>query len=162
MPAQKKDPGLRRRRNKTASADTLSSEKRPPAPDLPDHPSGGEWHPQAVEFWFDAWASPMSVKWHTATDRHNVVMCAMLIHEQWTADSSTARIKAMTELRLQRADLMLAPRPRFSAELTFEEADEATEKGNTRRAAKKAATKRPAKKAPADPRAHLHSVPDTA
>lgn len=158
MPQPKKDPGVRRRRNEAATKATLTHREKPTIPDLPDHPQDeAGWHSQAVEFWRDVWSSPMSGEWDPASDRHNVLLCALLVHDMWTADSAGARARAAGELRLQRQDLGLAPYPRRRLEWTIEQADEAVDKGTQRRAAKKAPAKRTRKK-PADPRSHLHAV----
>jgi hypothetical protein len=158
VPTPKKDPSVRARQNKAAGAATLSRQSKPTIPKLPDHPAGGGWHPQAQAFWRDVWASPMSPEWDPASDHHNVLMCTLLMHDLWTAESATTRAKTAGEFRLQRASLGLSPYDRRRLEWTIEQADEAQEKGATRRAAKKAPARRRGAKKPADPRAHLHSV----
>lgn len=157
MPQPKKPEGVRRRTNKAATKATLTTQTKPKVPDLPDHPSDDVWHPQAVEFWQDVWSSPMSPEWDPGSDRHNVLMCVLLVHDMWTTGSAGVRAKSASEFRLQRASLGLSPYDRRRLEWTIEQADEAVEKGTTRRAAKKTPARRGAKKA-ADPRAHLHSV----
>jgi hypothetical protein len=159
VPAQKKDPSVRQRRNKAPSAATLTKQTKPKVPALPSHPTGYPWHPQAVAFWRDVWSSPMSPEWDPSSDQHNVLMCALLVHDIWSTESAAARAKAASEFRLQRASLGLSPYDRRRLEWTIEQADEAVEKGAQRRAAKKAPARRGAKKA-ADPRAHLSAVPD--
>lgn len=161
VPGVKKDPSVRQRRNKAATAATLTRQDKPDIPELPPHPSSEwGWHAQAVEFWDDVWSSPMSSEWDPSSDRHNVLLCALLVHDMWTADSPAARRGAAAELRLQRQDLGLAPYPRRRLEWTFEQADEAKERGAKRRSARAPASggEKPGAKKKVDPRAHLHSV----
>lgn len=156
MPAQKKDPATRRRRNKASTSATLVQlPGRPTVPDLPDHPSGEGWHVQAQDWWKRVWSSPMSTEWDPDSDYPNVLLCALLVHDAWSADTATARTKAMTEFRLQRSALGLTPYDRRRLEWTIELADEATEKGNTRRARTAPAKKRAV--AAVDPRARQAS-----
>lgn len=163
MPQQKKDPSIRRRRNTASSKATLTTQAKPKIPPLPDHPSGDGWHLQATAFWQDVWASPMSPEWDPVSDPHNVLACTLLVHDMWTTESAAARAKIAGEFRLQRASLGLSPYDRRRLEWQIEVTEDAQDKGAARRTAKKVATKKTtAKKAPADPRAHLHSVPDSA
>lgn len=147
MPAQKKDPSTRARRNTAPTAAKLQVVL---AAEVPPMPSGVEWHPQAEAWWSDVWSSPMSPEWDES-DLHNVTICAMLYNDIWRAETAKDRKDAASEYRLQRKDLGLTPYDRRRLEWTIETADEAREKGEKRR------SKTPPKKptAGADPREGL-------
>lgn len=199
MPAHKKDPSARARRNKASTASTLTvvdpvdystwtlaqlraevdvrNENRAdddrlprtggkvklagalevddsPVPSLPERADG--WHAQTREWWADVWSSPMSAEWHES-DIHNVYVCAMLYDDMWRGDNATARQKAASEFRQQRASLGLTPYDRRRLEWTIETADEAKAKGQRRRTG--AVTPGGAKpKKATDPRAGLQLV----
>lgn len=134
-------------------------------PDMPKHPPkwAGEgedsyevevdWHVQTEAWWNDVWTSPMAAEWDDS-DLHNVMVVALLYDDIWTSDSPKGRKDALSEYRLQRADLGLSPYSRRRLEWTIETADEARAKGERRRAASKPA----APKAPVpgdDPRLKL-------
>lgn len=203
MPAKKKDPSTRARRNKATTAATLTPKlvvaledyatqtvpalraeidrrnaSRPedehlarsgtkavlverltadddPTPRLPDRP--GDWHSQTREWWADVWASPMSNEWHES-DIHNLFVCAMLYDDMWQGETATARQKAASEFRQQRAVLGLTPYDRRRLEWTIEGADEAKARGEQRRQSGQAPAPPQGKQPPAvDPRA-LHAT----
>lgn len=146
MPAQKKDPSVRQRRNKATSAATLNVVRR----QIPAMPEGVAWHSQAIAWWEDVWSSPMSPEWDES-DLHNVVICAMLYNDIWMAETPKDRKDAAAEYRLQRKDLGLTPYDRRRLEWTIETATEAKERGTERRSRRPAAPSEPAE----DPREGL-------
>lgn len=221
MPARKKDPSARARRNKTATratlrrvqADATNAETyasmtvaqlreaidvvnagRPAdaqipkrgtkavlvdmlvaaerqIPDMPAHPprytGEGEdsypvpvdWHVQTEAWWNDVWTSPMAAEWDQS-DVHNVVVVALLYDDIWTASTARERKEALSEYRLQRADLGLSPYSRRRLEWTIESADEAKDRGQQRRERRSGEGRplTPAAAAAADPRNVLRSV----
>lgn len=150
------DAQLPRSGGKKKLAEMLAADDSPEIPVLPDRPGG--WHEQTRTWWADVWSSPMSNEWHES-DVHNVFVCALLYDDMWSADTATARQKAASEFRQQRASLGLTPYDRRRLEWTIETADEAKAKGARRRAGAASggqqSGKRPATK---DPRAGLHAV----
>lgn len=133
MPAAKKDPSLRRRRNTAASAATLTGNLTVIRPDLPERPEG--WRPETLSWWDDLWASPMAAEYHPS-DKHALYILAALMDQFWTFPDS----KLAGEIRLQRQSFGLTPYDRRRLEWTIETADEAKDRGNQRRT-RQAATK---------------------
>lgn len=140
MPAAKKDPSVRRRRNTASTASTLhtptaaEARKRTPAlPKLIDPMTEGpvEWHAAVRAWWRDVWASPMSGQWHSS-DEHGLIVLALLMQDFHTARSASARKEAATEIRLQRQSFGLTPYDRRRLEWTIATAEDATERGARR------------------------------
>lgn len=129
MPAKKKDPSVRARRNTASTASKLTR----PAGKVPPMPDGPVWHPEAKRWWNDVWSSPMSPEWDES-DEHNVILCALLYNDIWSAETAKERKDAAGEFRLQRKDLGLTPYDRRRLEWTIESADEAKDRGRQRRA----------------------------
>lgn len=127
MPAQKKDPSVRARRNKAATAATLS-EAAVPQDRRPELPTGRNWHPLTVEWWDDLWASPMAGEYH-ASDRHALFILASLVDAFWLEPSQALA----AEIRLQRQAFGLTPYDRRRLEWTIESVDEAKDRGRQRR-----------------------------
>src|SRR4051812_36372120 len=96
MPTQKKDPSVRARRNKAATAATLTDAAVPEA-SRPQLPAGRVWHPLTVEWWDDLWASPMAGEYH-ASDRHALFILATLVDAFWLEPTQGLA----SEIRLQR------------------------------------------------------------
>lgn len=158
MPAQKKDPSVRRRTNKATTAKTITakpaaaSSQRRVVPDLPDHPSG-YWHVETVRWWREIWESPLPESWQ-AFDTTSMFTLALCFNDIWTAASPTARKEALGEYRLQRRDFFIAPYNRLQGEIVFEEADAAKERG----AARRERSAKPQPTSAADPRNVLRAV----
>jgi hypothetical protein len=129
MPAPKKHPSTRARRNKTAGARTLAAVNEAGIPAVPDWV---QWTSAAVSYWDDMWTSEMSSEW-LESDYHNVVMCTAAYNDFVTGETAKDRKDAMAELRLQRKDLGLSPMARRSLEWAVESAEQAKERGNARR-----------------------------
>lgn len=141
--------------------DALIRDVLPKVPPMPtrtrfDHATGLDvdvpWHPQVVEWWSDVWSSAMSHEWDDS-DVHNVHLLAMLLHDAWTASEAKSRKEAMTEFRLQRADLGLSPYSRRRLEWTIESAEAAKDQGSERRKRRTVQTsQQPAASGASDPR----------
>lgn len=127
MPAQKKDPSVRARRNRASTAATLSSGA--PERDCPELPTSRDWHAMTLEWWADLWASPMANEFH-GSDRHGLFILAALVDAFWTEPSK----ELAGEIRLQRQAFGLTPYDRRRLEWTIESADEAKDRGRQRRA----------------------------
>jgi len=153
MPQKKKDQSLRVRTNRASTRATLKLAKPGLIPEIPPHPHREDgWHQQTAAWWRDVWSAPMSSEWHSS-DLHNLYVCALLFDDMWRAVTPTARTKAASEFRLQRASLGLTPYDRRRLEWTIETADDAKSKGAKRRAAGHAAA--PPAAAGDDPRMAL-------
>lgn len=148
MPAKKKDSSVRARRNTASTASKLTPSSKP-VPTIPD----GLWHAEAVRWWNDVWSSPMSPEWDDS-DIHNVIICAMLYNDIWTAETAKERKDAAGEFRLQRKDLGLTPYDRRRLEWSIESAEESKDRGRQRRARSTQSVADPA----ADPRSVLRAV----
>ena len=151
MPAAKKHPSTRARRNVASTAATLSSNVRPgPVPALP---KTRDWSPLTLAWWKDLWHSPMSAEYHES-DRHQIVVLAMLMDDFFTAESRTMRKEISGEIRQHRTAFGMTPYDRRKLEWTIESAEEAKDRGKHRRQRGSAAT--PA--SVADPRNVLRAV----
>ena len=128
MPAQKKDPSVRARRNKASTAATLASDAVPEA-DRPELPPSRDWQPMTRDWWADLWASPMAAEFHES-DRHALFILAALVDQFWLEPSNALA----AEIRLQRQAFGLTPYDRRRLEWTIESADEAKDRGRQRRA----------------------------
>lgn len=143
-----KDPATRQRRNKTATAATLpadggSSVETPELPPRMIEVDGelreGEWHPMAVAFWDDVWASPMAPEF-LDSDVHGLYVVLALTDGYWrrmeTGQVSGANELAK-ELRLQRQSYGLSPidRRRLQWEVDKGEQAETNRKKRKRREA---------------------------
>jgi hypothetical protein len=115
-------------------------------------PKGRTWHAETKRWWKDVWSSPMASEW-AESDVHNVVLCAMLFDDVWTAETAKERKDAAGEYRLQRKDLGLTPYDRRRLEWTIESAAEAKDRGRARRE-----RRTPDPQAAGDPRGVLRAV----
>lgn len=129
MPAQKKDSSVRARRNKAATAASLSANSSRPEARRPELPAAHEWNPMTIEWWADLWASPMAAEFHDS-DRHGLFILAALVDAFWTMPTK----ELAAEIRLQRQAFGLTPYDRRRLEWTIESADEAKDRGRQRRA----------------------------
>ncbi|ARC55990.1 hypothetical protein AS850_02740 [Frondihabitans sp. 762G35] len=148
MPAAKKHPTTRARRNTASTASTLRPADTVQIPALPPRPvvftedgamKAGDWHEATLDWWADLWASPMAAEYHSS-DRHALFLLAVLIDDFWREPST----KLASEIRLQRVAFGLTPYDRRRLEWTIETADEAKERGQARRAAPRANRQPPA------------------
>lgn len=151
MPAAKKDPSVRQRRNVASSAATLSgTAPTGPAPDLPQT---RDWSQLTLAWWLDLWASPMSHEYHES-DRHQVLVLAMLMDDFFTAESRTMRSTISAEIRQHRTAFGMTPYDRRRLEWTIEQAEESKDRGQARRQRQGAVQPRAAD----DPRSVLRAV----
>ena len=98
-----KHPATRQRRNKVATAATLT------APEPSEHPiPEGSWPRGAVAFWDDLWSSPM-VPEYVDLDARRFRMLLKLVDDFWTAETLTQRVAAATEIRMQGQLFGLSP-----------------------------------------------------
>ena len=128
MPAQKKDPSVRARRNKASTAAKLT-ESPVAEKDRPELPAGRDWHPLTLSWWADLWASPMAGEYHES-DRHGLFILAALVDAFWAEPSQSLA----AEIRLQRQAFGLTPYDRRRLEWTIESAEESKDRGRQRRA----------------------------
>lgn len=154
MPAHKKDPSVRARRNVTSTRSVL---KRPTTkPKVPPLPKGQRWHPQVRADWAQDWSSPMALKWEDA-DKASMYMLARLSQQFWDPASTPNVCRALAgEIRQLRAQLGLTPGGRKSLEWEIEappDPQESTTQGVRSASAKKAPPKA------ADPRARFKVLP---
>lgn len=152
MPVPPKDVSARARRNKAVTRRTLSAVpagvRRPNLPRLPS----GRWHPMAVKWWDELWASPMAAEL-VRVDARVVLRLAVLENDFWSAETVTGRLAVAGEIRLAQRDFGLTPLDRRRLEWTIEAVDEARDKGRRR------VTTAPAQPAPeSDPRLALSAV----
>lgn len=152
MPARKKDPSVRARRNKTSTRATLTAPSG--AVEIPElHEREQGWHKLTRDWWEDVWSSPMAAQWDDS-DVHNVLIAAAVYDDMWTAETAKERKDAAAEYRLQRVDLGLSPYSRRRLEWTTETAEQAKDRGRQRRERTSKPTPSPAD----DPRAALRAV----
>jgi hypothetical protein len=114
-----------------------------------------EWHSQTLAEWRDIWRSPMASQWCDA-DLHGLLKLILVVDDYWWAPSPSARREALVEIRLQRSDFGLAPRPRAGLHWEIARAEEADA-----RAAKRKGSPSPPKPgggAGVDPRQRLRAV----
>lgn len=131
-PMPKRNPA---RRNKSTTRATLSLVHNVKAPELPDREEG--WQRLTLEWWADIWASPMAPEFDKS-DRHGLFMLAALVDEFWRNPSTALA----GEIRLQRQCFGLTPIDRRRLQWEIERTDEAVDRGEQRRAAKR--TSKPA------------------
>lgn len=143
-PAPKRNPA---RRNKTSTRATLTRDHDMVAPELPLREFG--WHHMTTSWWADIWASPMAPE-YDESDLHGLYVLANLIDAYWREPSPRVQAGLAAEIRLQRQCFGLTPIDRRRLQWEIERTDEAQEKGEKRRAAKRK-SETPA----GDPRANL-------
>lgn len=130
MPAAKKHPSVRARANRASSAATLAADARSAA--TPDLPGVREWSPLTMDWWRDLWASPMSSEYHDS-DRHQVLVLAILMDDFFTAESRTMRTTISAEIRQHRMAFGMTPYDRRRLEWQIEQAEDAKDRGRGRR-----------------------------
>lgn len=132
MPAAKKHPSARARVNRAATAATLSDGRKIIRPVLPgrvdEHGDEIPWHSLTTAWWDDLWASPMAAEYHSS-DRHGLYILATLVDSFWRNPDQ----KLAAEIRLQRIPFGLTPYDRRRLEWTIETAEDAKDRGTSRR-----------------------------
>lgn len=129
MPPLPKHPSVRRRRNKSTSAATLTLVHDVEAPELPDTVT---WLPATLDWWRDVWASPMAPEYDDS-DRHGLFILALLVNAFWTEPTK----ELAGEIRLQRQAFGLSPLDRRRLEWEVERGESASEKREQRRTVSK-------------------------
>lgn len=138
MPAAKKHPSTRARRNTAATAARLpAAVSRRTIPELPEAalPDPAQpWHPMVLQMWGDLWRSPMSAEYHES-DIHQLYLLMGLYQTFYTLppEKFITRKELAGEIRLQRQAFGLTPYDRRRLEWTIETAETAKERGRDRR-----------------------------
>lgn len=114
-------------------------------------PADIDWHPSTLAWWDDVWASPMAPEFDES-DRHGLVMLAVVVNDFWLEMKLSARLAAMAEIRLQSQRFGLSPMDRRRLQWEIERTDEAVSKGVERR------SRAERKGRPGDPRDTLRAV----
>jgi hypothetical protein len=109
-------------------------------PELPERTDviSGEpepWHPAAIEFWDSLWNSPMASE-YDRSDLTGLLIIADLTHDFFSGRRGMTKKEIAAEIRLQRREYGLGPMSRRSLQWTIEHAEEASAKGNRRRASR--------------------------
>lgn len=132
-----KDPALRKRRNKTATAARLTLDGPAiEAPELPQrYDEEGEpidWHPRTLQWWATVWESPMAPEFLDA-DVEGLFLLAELEDDFHRATSPRQRIELAKEIRLQRQCYGLTPIDRRRLQWEIDRGEEAEGKRAKRR-----------------------------
>ena len=124
-----RDPKLRQRQNRPATAAQLPSEAGRKAqqgrvPLL--RPRQREWHELTRAWWRDTWRSPMAQEFLEA-DRHALYRLATLIDRRWeNVDADQDTLDLDREIRLQQQAFGLTPIDRRRLQWQVEDGDETT------------------------------------
>lgn len=116
-----KAPELRQRMNKATTRAVLPM--RPAVQKAPPLPGHRAWHARTVDWWQDAWKSPMAAEWLKA-DVHGLYVLAELIDQFWTKPTTFLA----AEIRQQRQCFGLTPLDRRRLEWQVERVEAATRK----------------------------------
>lgn len=135
-----KDPSLRQRRNKTATAATLQLVKDGDEVSIPELPVRTDddgaviaWHPMALDLWEEVWTSPMAAEYLDA-DVPGLFILAALTDSFWKGlEHGRVGKDLAAEIRLQRVDYGLTPIARRRLQWEVERAEDAVDKGRKRR-----------------------------
>jgi hypothetical protein len=140
-----KPAATRARRNRTSTRAVLKAVVNPTIPDLPDFI---DWHRAVMAWWKNAWSSPMAPEW-TDSDQDAMFLAARLMQQFWDDETRpAARVQSATEVRHILMQCGLTPMSRRSLQWEVEKVDEAQDRGDQRRAARKAPDKVAAKDDP--------------
>jgi hypothetical protein len=141
---------LRQRSNKVSTRATLESPEKAAkrkVPPLPKRDSEAEnWHPKVVEWWESVWKSPMAAEYLGPDMVGGLYTLAELYQRRWTCHDSKVLVSLAAEIRLQEVRFGLSPIDRRRLQWEVEKGEEAAERTQQRRKAKK--VKRAAKKDP--------------
>jgi len=124
-----KDPARRQRRNKAATRALLPAESAPIVgrPELPAR-TDTAWHPLAVQWWDDVWASPQCREFLRA-DLGALYRLVHLVDRWW----QTGQMKLAVEIRLMEREFGLTPLSRRRLEWTVAQSEAAVEKRERQR-----------------------------
>jgi len=128
-PLPKKVENRQHRIKKTSRA-TLVDDAAPitKAPQLPDNPSGEDWHDMTVQFWQDLWLSPMTSEYIRA-DIHGLLRLLVLVDMFWRKPT----VSLSGEIRLMGQLFGLSPIDRRRLEWQVVNSEDAKDKHNQRR-----------------------------
>lgn len=147
MPAAKKHPSTRRRRNSASTAAVLrpvGPDERRPLPPLPsqrfDDETGKKirWLQVTRDWWKALWAAPMS-KEYDDSDLFQLYVLADLYDRYWRKPT----VSRAAEIRQQRALFGMTPYDRRRLEWTIEVAEDAKDRGTRRRGGQPGAAEQP-------------------
>lgn len=161
MPPLPKTASTRARRNKSATAATLTADPNIEAPVLPgnfdEDGTPIDWHQATLAWWADIWSSPMAPE-YDESDIHGLVMLAAIVDDFWQTRSAKARREAAAEIRLQSQRFGLSPIDRRRLQWEISRAEDAADKTTKRRRAADTAAQAAAPQPSFDPRAVLRAV----
>ncbi len=149
MPAHKKDPSTRARRNKAATAATIKAPMSGagPAPThlippMPKRPDRRRWTAPAQELWNDFWTSPLATQVHSV-DRHSFGAFIEIVDAFWRAGTPTERRQLSAEWRAWVKEYGLTPKARLSLEWSIELVDLAQQTNDALRGASATGVQQP-------------------
>ena len=103
-----KNPKLRQRKNRSASAALISADGAPmDPPKLPNAMRGHAWHARTRAWWNRLWKSPMASQW-LASDVDGLFRLAILVDDYWKVESG-ARTAISKEIRMIEQKYGLTP-----------------------------------------------------
>lgn len=124
--------------------------EKPPLPDV------RFWHDMTQAWWDDVWASPMAQE-YDESDKHGLMVMAMVVDDFWTAETPRQRQEASQEIRLQGVRFGTSPVDRRRLQWEIEKAEDAKARTTKRRRAAEESSS-PAPRPPGDPRAVLRAL----
>jgi hypothetical protein len=134
---------LRQRTNRTSTAATLPSAAASATnvvPPMPDRVGpNNAWHPRVVEWWKDAWTSPMSKEW-LASDVSGVFSrLAELWQDFWMAKEAPLRERLSKAITPLETELGMTPIARRRLQWSIEQGETAVDRTEKRRTSKRLA-----------------------
>lgn len=154
MPPLPKDPRLLQRRNRVSTRATLPTEAESAENEVPElyaRPETENWHTRVVEWWHDAWTSPMAAEWVKVDVTGLMYRLAELQQLFWTESDPEIRVKIETKIMAAEEHLGLNPIARRRLQWEVEKGEQANDRTARRRQAKAAAAVK-------DPREVLKAV----
>jgi hypothetical protein len=126
-----KNPQIRQRTNKKSTRAILPAEDAPieRRPRLPNHPLGDGWHPMAVRWWNEVFASPVRYELIRA-DLGALFRLVTLVDRYWRDQS----LAVAREIRLMEREFGLTPLSRRRLEWSVAQAEEAKDRHQVNRA----------------------------
>lgn len=131
-----KPPGMRQRRNRTATGALLPSRERSrrnKVPALPPRESRAErWHPMVLRWWREVWQSPMAGEYLGPDVVGGLYGLAELYQLRWTGAPTRIAV-VLAEIRQQEVRFGLSPMDRRRLQWEIEKGEQAEERTKTRR-----------------------------
>jgi len=120
-----KDPALRQRTNKVATAATLRVQDRPRrTPALPARSEGQDWQHLTRVWWRSVWRSPMASEYLDADIKGRLYRLAALVDQFWCKPS----VLLDAQICRNEAALGLSPMDRRRLQWTVEKAEQESRK----------------------------------